>query len=248
MEKALLIAGKDLPEGGELASGASLQGRITLITSASQDGDSGNGYRAVFWNRASALSARTVVLSCINAASHLDEVALVFDGAQYAAKFGKTSSSEIEVAMDEMILGYQFLVHELIVRFSQRKDLSPDLHFAKIAFLYKPNLTLADSILASNKGMMGAPSYPAASAAGAAFKAFAENTAAMLAENDQIVPVLVHCDPSNDLTRRDSALASWLCTYFDALDEAKKRPTAKQLVSWVKAGAKKPGGKLGGLL
>ena len=248
MEKALLIAGKDLPEGGELASGASLQGRVTLITSASQDGDSGNGYRAVFWNRASALSARTVVLSCINAAQHLDEVAFVFDEAQYAAKFSKTSSSEIEQALDEMILGYQFLTQELVVRFSQRKDLSPELHFAKIAFLYKPNVSLAESVGASNKGMMGAPSYPATAAAGAAFKAFAENTAALLADNDQIVPVLVHCDPNNDLSHRDSALASWLCTYFDALDEAKKRPAPKQLVNWVKAGAKKPGGMLGGLL
>lgn len=79
-------------------------------------------------------------------------------------------------------------------------------------------------------------------AAGGAFKAYAENIAAILAENGGVTPVLVQCEPSNELSKRDSSLSLWLCEYLDAIDNLKKPLSPKQKVSWVKAGAKNPSG------
>lgn len=239
MEKAVLIAGKDLADGGELADSMVLQGRATFITAPTQGGASGKSYHAVYWNRVSALSARTLILNCVNVAGHLDEVVLVFDEAQYAARFTKVGSAEIEPALDQMLLGYHYLTQELVTRFSQRKDLGSSARFAKLAFLYKPNVSLAETVANPSRAPQNGASYPLVAAAGAAFKSFAENTAATLVANERVMPVLVSCEQNNDLSRRDGALATWLCEYFDSLDDQKKAPSQKQLVSWIKAGFKK---------
>lgn len=239
MEKTLLIAGKDLSSGSDFASGAALHNRTAVLTTRAPEADVRNGYQTVTWNRTSSISARTAVLSCVNKTTHLDEVVLEFDECRYATRFVTLNSSEIEVALDEMVLGYQYLTQELISKFKQHKFLSPENKYAKIAFLHKTNTTLADTVASGSKASSSTASHPLVAAASAAFKAFAENVAASLLDSDCILPVLVLCDQNNELSRRDNALAVWLCEYFDSLDDPKKRPNNKQLVNWIKAGAKK---------
>ena len=239
MEKTLLIAGKDFTDGTDFASNISQHGRTTLVTTSTKEAQNGANYRPVYWNRTSAISARTVILSCVNATGHLDEVVFIFDEAQYAAQFIKTASYEIESTLDEMILGYQYLTQELIARFSQRKDIGKEARFAKLVYLYKQNITMVDTATGAARAGTNTVSSPFVAAAGAAFKAFAENTAATLTDSDIMLPILITCDQNNDLYRRENALATWLCEHLNSLDEAKKRPSAKQLCSWLKAGAKK---------
>ncbi len=242
MDKTLLIAGKDIPSGSDFASGVSLNVRNTFITSPEASADTGNGYYGVNWNRGSALSSRSVILNSINESGHLDEVVLLFDEAFFATQFTKTSTAQIEPAIDSMINGFHYLTQEVIARFDQRKDFTDGRTFGKLVFLYKSNQSICESIQSSSKVISSALSYPLVAAGAAAFKAFAENTAATLVDNDAVYPVLVTCDQNNELAHKDNALASWLCGYLDMIDDLKKRPSEKQLVSWVKAGAKSPGG------
>ena len=95
-----------------------------------------------------------------------------------------------------------------------------------------PNLRLENRIL----------SKTLVASASVAFKAFAENFAASVCEADDVIPVLVECDSSNELSKNDSAFMAWLCEYLSKLDDLKKELSAKQKVSWIKAGAKVPGG------
>lgn len=242
MDKTLLIAGKDIPSGSDFASGVSLNQRNTFITTTEASGDTGNGYHAVNWNRTSALSARSTVLTSVNESGYLDEVVLYFDETFFATQFTKTSTAQIEPAVDTMINGFHYLAQEAIARFDQRKDFSDGRTYGKLVFLYKANPSIYDSVVNASRTAGSALSYPLVASAAAAFRAFAENTAATLVDNTAVYPVLVNCENTNELAHKDNALASWLCGYLDMIDDLKKRPAEKQFVSWVKAGAKSPGG------
>ena len=80
MEKTILIAGKEYPEGSELASGAVLQGNTVVITSnpVVTEIKPEEGVTTVNWNKISALSSRSLIISALNVNGHLDEAVLVF--------------------------------------------------------------------------------------------------------------------------------------------------------------------------
>ncbi|HAC31502.1 MAG TPA: hypothetical protein DCF70_02620 [Treponema sp.] len=245
MEKMILIAGKDYPDGRELSSAAELHGYDCLITtnSRAQNVQTDDGSKVAVWNRSSPLSCRSLVLSAMNITGRIDEAVLVFDEPYYAPSFGTPNAQETNRAFDELILGYQYLTSELLLRFSQKKLAGLESNPGKLVFLYKSNVTDAQTILnPSSKNASNTPSKSLVAAAGAAFKAFAENMAATLALSDDVIPVLVEADPNNETARKDSALMGWLCTYLAQIDSLKKDLSPKQKVSWVKAGAKSPGG------
>ncbi len=237
MGKTILFAGKDIPAGSDMASGAAFHGRKVIVTcemSSKDDKPTLNDATVIPWNRGSVLSSRSLVLNCENDGG-VDEAVLVFDEAFYASKFG--SINENSRILEEVIGSYQYLAQEIVLRFQRNENKS------KIVFLYKSNPTLCDSITLNAVKIAGSSlSYPLIAAAGGAFKAFAENMAATLAESKTITPLLVSCEYSNDLATRDSALSVWLCDYMDSVDNLKKPLSMKQKVSWIKAGAKNPGG------
>ena len=244
MDKTILIAGKDIPAGSDFAVAVAVKGRTTIVTATPAEKNepiTENGYTAFAWNRASALSARTVLLSCLNISNRLDEAVLVFDEPLLAEAFNHSDLTENARVMDELVVGYQYLTQEILSRFAQKKATEENALIKKLVFLHKTNPSQAD--VAANPALRsGAVSSPMVSAAAAAFKAFAENTAALYAETEQVFPVLVTCDASAEVAHKDSALGSWLCDYLDSVDDLKKRPAPKQMVSWVKAGTKKAGG------
>jgi len=248
MGKLILFAGKELPAGNDMASGASFQGRRVFATSlvAAEDensqsenkndssealaslslGGKSGGVTPIFWNRSSPLSNRSLALKCENEGG-LDEAVLVFDEFYFATKYRSLNNAQI---LEELIGSYQYLSHELISRFKRQTEKA-----AKIIFLYKSNYSLCDGVNSSTVRSSGIElSNPLIAAAGGAFKAYAENIAATLADAGAITPVLIQCEPTNDLSKRDSSLSVWLCEYLDALDNLKKPLSPKQKVSWVK--------------
>jgi len=245
MAKTILFAGKELPDGKDLASGAVFQGRKVMASCALKIGENGEeqpdaenlpkNVTAISWNRGSALSSRAFVLNSENEGG-ADEAVLVFDEGLFASKIG--SAYENERILEELIGSYQYLAQEIIARFTrnlQRKR--------KIVFLYKSNPTICESVTSSSlRNSAVQLSYSLIAAAGGAFRAFAENMAAELVPSENITPLLVNCDYTNDMAGRDSALAVWLCEYMDSVDALKKPLSAKQKVSWIKAGARNPGG------
>lgn len=243
MEKTILIAGKEFPDGSELSAGALLHRQCVLITCGGVESKkSSDGAVTVVWNRASALSARSLLISALNHSDRLDEVVLVFDELYFAPKFGNPGAAESNRSYDELILSYQFLTTEVLLRFNQRKIAGLEKNPPKIVFLYKSNPTEAQGVLNPNVRTSGRIlSKSLVAAAGAAFKAFAENTAAAVAETNDVTPVLVECAPSNELYSDDGALATWLCGYLDGIDGLKHPLSVRQKVSWIKAGAKNHG-------
>ncbi|MBQ0052218.1 MAG: hypothetical protein KBT11_09195 [Treponema sp.] len=246
MEKTILFAGKELPDGNDLASGASFQGRKVIATCSARNSEDDNpnpmklpnGIRPVVWNRGSVLSSRSLVLNCENEGG-VDEAVLVFDEALYAEKFG--SAYENARILEELIGCYQYLAQEIISRFARNEGKK-----SKVVFLYKSNPTISESVVSNSLKISGAQlSYSLIAAAGGAFRSFAENMAAELVSSQNITPLLVNCDYSNDLAGRDNSLAVWLCDYMDAVDALKKPLTPKQKLSWIKAGDKKPSNGFG---
>jgi len=245
MAKTILFAGKELPDGKDLASGAVFQGRKVMASCALKIGENGEeqpdaenlpkNVTAISWNRGSALSSRAFVLNSENEGG-ADEAVLFFFEGGFASKNG--SAYENERILEELIGSYQYLAQEIIARFTrnlQRKR--------KIVFLYKSNPTICESVTSSSlRNSAVQLSYSLIAAAGGAFRAFAENMAAELVPSENITPLLVNCDYTNDMAGRDSALAVWLCEYMDSVDALKKPLSAKQKVSWIKAGARNPGG------
>ena len=225
-----------------MASGASFQGRKVIATTALVSDDSSEeevkkegSVIQVNWNRSSPLSCRSLALKCENEGG-LDEAVLVFDEFFFATKY-RSSNNNAQI-IEELIASYQYLAQELFSRFERNSEKN-----AKIVFLHKSNYTLLDGVNSSSIRTSGLElSNTLIAAASAAFKSYAENFAASVAENTKIIPLLVSCEPQNDLSKRDSSLAVWLCEYMDAIDNLKKPLSPKQKVSWVKAGAKNPSG------
>ena len=245
MNKTILIAGKEVPAGKDLASSAVLHGRTVFITAESDATDTGlaDGSNPVAWNKGSALSSRSLLISASNKNGHLDEAVLIFDEEYFAPKFGVPGPAESTRACDELILGYQYLTAELLLRFNQRKIAGLEKTPGKIVFVYKPNVNEADAVKNPNLRLENRIlSKTLVASASVAFKVFAENFAASVCEADDVIPILVECDSSNELSKNDSAFMAWLCEYLSKIDDLKKELSAKQKVSWIKAGAKVPGG------
>ena len=241
MGKMILFAGKEIPAGNDIASGATFQGRRVIATSLNvsdeaepkQEGSA--NVIQVAWNRGSPLSCRSLALKCENEGG-VDEAALFFDEFYFATRF-RTVTNNAQI-LEELIGSYQYLTQELLSRFQRHTERN-----FKIAFVHKSNFSLSDGINSASLRASGVElSNPLIASASGAFKAFAENIAASLAEGGNVIPLLVSCEPSNDLSKRDSALSMWLCEYMDAIDSLKKPLSPKQKASWIKAGAKNPSG------
>lgn len=266
MKKTVLIGGKDSPDGNDFAAGMVLKDRNVFITAKGEVASLAGGVTAVTWNKSSSISARSVILSCLNSASTIDEAILFFDEVFFAPKYAApdeksgaqivfpTGATQINRAFDEMILSYQFLASEIISRLSKKRSSSSSsaspaqalqqgqAQNAKLIFILKSNTS--ESQAAANPGLRKSfvLSNSLVASCAAAFRAFAENVAAALVESEYFLPVLVECDSANETAAKDSTLSSWLCDYIKAIDSLKKPLSAKQKVSWVKAGAKSPGG------
>ncbi|MDR0447259.1 MAG: hypothetical protein LBH07_01175 [Treponema sp.] len=74
------------------------------------------------WNPSSPVSAKTLILSCINQMEHLDDAVLVCSPPAYRKKSEDFSIEEIDYFIDRNIKGWFFLVRELTTTFTARKQ------------------------------------------------------------------------------------------------------------------------------
>lgn len=248
MEKTILIAGKDLPDGLEFADGALMTSRnVVAATSGSSEIKHATEGETVtvLWNKMSPVSARSLVLECENHFRRLDEAVLYFDEAYFAQKFDGMNCENCSVGNDEMVLGFQYLVQEILSRFEKRfaidYALDSNIKPAKLVFILKTSPSEVD-ILKNNslRNTVACASGPFVAAASAAFLSLAENIAAMFGGRDFVNVVLVKADVSMELCKSDRAFSDWLCNYMSGIDELKHKMNAKQSLNWIKAGAKVP--------
>lgn len=247
MERTLLIAGKELPDGESFASGAVASGRKTIITRNHTDESASapNGTTAVTWNRPSALSARSVILKALNECGHLDECVIIFDEKFFIEKYGSADGTAENVrVIEELISSYQYMTMEAITRALKKNKMDfstsaeTDKRKFRIVFLHKTSPSLSECVVSK---LTAKPSTPFISTASQAFKTYAQNIAAANIENEDMDFLLVNCDPSNELYANDNALSSWLFSYIAAVDALKRPLTVKQRLTWTKAGTKSPG-------
>ncbi|MBQ9630360.1 MAG: hypothetical protein IJR49_02105 [Treponema sp.] len=238
IDKTVLIAGKDLPFGSDIADGMALAGYNVIVTGNGEtDRQSISASNIVIssWNRPSSISARSLMLQAETKFSQVDESILYFDAELYAQQFPTYSAEECTRAVDTMILGYQYLCMEILTRLEQRKVAG------KIIFLVRDHLSMEEMIRSSSaKSGTVTPTGPLVSSAKSAFMAFAENTAALMGDKSYVTILLVSVDSKNELSSKDSSLAAWLSEYLSALDKMPNKLTAKQSLKWIKAGANPP--------
>ena len=243
-----MIAGKEFPAGTDFASGTAAHKRRVVVSGEFSRDDEGtfsapSGVFPVVWNKSSALASRTFLLGAVNQLFDLDEIYLIFDEHYYSSKIssGKNGSDSIRI-FEEMIVSYQYLMAEILERLTKKHEKNQDRSSnpIKVVFVHKENVTKIDTVL-SSKSFGNDPSLPMLSAASAAFKSFAENTAAQLTETKLFSPLLVQCEPGSDYSNRDTSLSSWLCDYLNSLDNLKSPLSVKDKLTWIKAGSKKPG-------
>lgn len=175
---------------------------------------------AVIWNKASPISARTLLLQAVTAYGEIDRAVLFFDAADFNAKYDKLTVENISRGMDDMIAGFQYMTTEFAGRYAQKAD--------------KEGCWLT-FVLCSSTGETGILT----AAAEAAFQAFAEKTAETYADGSFKI-TLVRCDSA---TKKETA--SWLTSYWDLPAAEKAASQAKTACHWVKTGGKPPLGILG---
>lgn len=243
----MLIAGKDVPAGNDFAEGLLDSSRNVVITGTgadvelSEEKEASESRKAVTlaWNKASSLSARSIILQTETSFDKLDETVLYFDEEMYAGLAQKMDPSECSRTADELILGFQYVALEALARYERKRN--GELP-GKLVFLIEecPNMMDAVRSPVLRSGTKAIASPLIASAAGA-FTSFAENIAAAYGDAPFVNIVLVRGEKSGEMAKDDS-LAKWLASYLDSVDELKHKLTAKKSIQWVKPGAKSAGG------
>lgn len=252
MSKSILIAGKDMPDGNDFADGAQAAMRSVAITQSPNSRISAPANIKAFpWQRTSPVSARTLILDCETAFEHLDEAVLYFDESYYVAKFNTFTTQECTKAIDEMVLSFQYLTLEILSRYEKMASLNlypKDAPAPKLVFLLKKSITESDvGRKPALRSTVPMASGPFVASAAAAFEAFAENTASLYSTRGYVNIILIRSElGGNEASKNDRALGEWLCSYLDDLDLQKRKPTLKQTLAWVNAGAKAQGFSLFG--
>lgn len=234
MEKNALIAGKDAPDVFEFADAFIQAGFRTAVTGDANDAAEMQA-TLIKWNKASAISTRALVIQAETALKTTANTIFYFDAAHSALLYPAQSTAICSKVLDELIAGFQYLAIETLNRIQQHKKA------ARLVFIVRNCLLPKDAAFSSIKDESAVTANPLVAAAQAAFIAFAENTAAVIAQQSGAHVLLVSVERQNTAMAADSSLAAWLSEYLDALDSAKTRQSAKTSCTWIKAGAKMPG-------
>lgn len=126
MPRTILLTEADTPLGAELARLLVERGySVAAASDASGRDASGRGAQmesrnplALSWNRRSPVSARSVVLSVLNAFGTLDEVLVLEPPSAAAATLAETASADVDRALDDA-KGPVFLLREVLATFSR---------------------------------------------------------------------------------------------------------------------------------
>lgn len=237
MTKTLLIVGKDYPLSLKYITAAQSNNRVVFSSSEAEFQSSDKKQSAVVvaespaaipWNRASPVSARSMIIKAETESSKLDEVLLVFDSAMFASKYKQMSPAVLQNSIDDMTLGFSYVVSEVLERYSLKKT-------GRLIFIIRYAPSSSDKLYGiMHKSVYDEPvSIPVASSQ-QYFISMAENTAAVYSGTNGISVVLVRSENESD-----ESIADWLFPYIDAIP-ASYIASGKNAVSWIKPGSKPP--------
>ena len=208
MNNTVLIAGGVSPVNTYLAEAAERTDYKVLSADSSHSKGS-----AFSWNPASPISARSLILQAENTFESIGTVILPFDADSYEDFYSKLSVETISKGTDNMILGYFYIVSEIMARFEKYGE-------GNLVFFYNDDPNKEKGILASS----GA----------AAFCALAKKTAQLYAGKPTGI-ILVKSE-SNAFQEA----ADWLFQYITPPGAQKAALNAKYASHWLKPGSKPP--------
>ena len=208
MNNTVLIAGGVSPVNTYLTEAAEKTDKKVLCADCSRSKNT-----SFTWNPASPISARSLILQAENTFESIGTVILPFDADSYEDFYSKLSVETISKGTDNMILGYFYIVSELIARFEKYGE-------GNIIFLYSDDPNKEKGILASS----GA----------AAFCELAKKTAMLYAGKPAGI-ILVKSEPN-----AFQETAEWLFQYLMQPGAQKASMNAKYASHWLKTGSKPP--------
>ena len=227
-----LFIGKDLPDGLELAESLSNSGRKVFGVCKSEM-DAANfeaeNIVASVWNRASAVSALSLLIKAETQFGNIDEVVFYFDANYFASKFELDKTEEIASSVDFMISGYIYAVGELLKRIEQKKEKITVSFLRDYPSKYEVCLQKSAAVV---------PASNVVSAAKQAFISAAENFSTNVSEKDYISVLLAKCPIGNDLYKNEKMIGDWLCESLTAVSGAKNHQSVKAAGTWNKVGSK----------
>lgn len=232
MSNTLLI-GKDLPDSLAFAEVLADSGRSVFGTAKSEADaakfESEKIY-ATTWNKASAVSAHSVIIQAETKLESFDEVVFYFDAANFCTQFELDRTEDLSNGIDSMISSFLYASTELLKRLDQRKEK------ASVLFLIKEYPSKYEMLSSKTAGLV--PASTVVSAAQAAFCAIAENFATNVADRDYLSVVLAKCGFTNDFYKNEDGIADWVVSALNTVKTLKNPQTVKQACNWNKVGGK----------
>ena len=232
MSNTLLI-GKDLPDSLGFAEVLADSGRSVFGTAKSEADaakfESEKIY-ATTWNKASAVSAHSVIIQAETKLEAFDEVVFYFDAANFCTQFELDRTEDLSNGIDSMISSFLYASTELLKRLDQRKEK------ASVLFLIKEYPSKYEMLSSKTAGLV--PASTVVSAAQAAFCAIAENFATNVADRDYLSVVLAKCGFTNDFYKNEDGIADWVVSVLNTVKTLKNPQTVKQACNWNKVGGK----------
>jgi len=234
----ILLIGVDLPDCLDLAEGFTPEKKVFTVSKVDSDLSKfeSEGIYTAHWNRASAISSRSLILNAETVLDSFNAAVIYFDSYYFGQKFELDRTEDMSMAIDTMISSYQFFLNELLIRLDQKKE-----KFC-IAFIVRTAPSKYECMHSSNKNTNTHGTSNIVNAAQAAFMSLAENTSTCIAEKNYLSVVLGKCDPNNELYSKQKLLGKWISQIIESLNEQKNHQSVKQSGVWNKAGAKLPGG------
>ena len=232
MSNTLLI-GKDLPDSLGFAEVLADSGRSVFGTAKSEADaakfESEKIY-ATTWNKASAVSAHSVIIQAETKLENFDEVVFYFDAANFCTQFELDRTEDLSNGIDSMISSFLYASTELLKRLDQRKEK------ASVLFLIKEYPSKYEMLSSKTAGLV--PASTVVSAAQAAFCAIAENFATNVADRDYLSVVLAKCGFTNEFYKNEDGIADWVVSALNTVKTLKNPQTVKQACNWNKVGGK----------
>ena len=229
----ILVVGKDLPESENLIKSFELQGHKIFATANSEIPVENDNIFTFSWNKASSISAKTLLIQAEAKLVQLERVLIVFDSQAYAKKYESEKIEDCTQAVENMISGYIYFCQTLLTRLSQKNK--------KVSVGFYLKSVPSKSEILSAKTITQTPCTNNVAIAQGAFKVMAENFCVSLCELSDVSVFLCYSEPGNELYSNDRDTGSWLLSYFEALEKLKHKPSSKQALSWIKTGGKMPG-------
>lgn len=226
MERVVLFAGKEYPDGRDFALAATNHNRTALITVSAMPGNLDKGRISedlypVLWNRSTSLSARALLLQAENICGKLQEAVVIFDTSWCSAAFPDMTPETCSKAVDALVASYAYLVTELLARFKKCGE-------GTLVFVIKKSQT------GEPEGGFSKPVSVLAGMAEGAFKGLGESIVTTHGHDSSLRIALVTADYGT----ADSHFANWLFEVLDAPNSVVGKVDLKKGPQWFKMGAK----------